>query len=339
MAALVACALAAFVTASPVHAAQTDAGAGMSKAWPWPLIGEIATAYRNGSDPYAAGQHRGVDIAAPVGTPARAVASGTIVFSGKLPDGGNTVTLRTADGEHLVSYLHLLERAVRRGASVSVGETLGTVGMTGKRSIEPSHLHLGVRIAATRQYVDPMGLLGEPALAAPLAVAPRAEQQISKPERAESRAVKVVPLEADVEARSSSPTEVPAIAPLEARSNSATAAKAPHASTGDRADSGTIQAPAPVEIDEASTARATTQGQAPERRSAPASVVAPTSAGTEVPVRAVLFSLAALAFAALFINRRPRRTPESSQPPAGDTALQHPTAEVVELSAAAVRSR
>ena len=37
-------------------------------AWIWPVRGEVITPYRNGSDPYAAGQHRGIDIAAAVGT-------------------------------------------------------------------------------------------------------------------------------------------------------------------------------------------------------------------------------------------------------------------------------
>ncbi len=34
-------------------------------AWTWPVSGEVITPYRNGTDPYASGQHRGIDIAAP----------------------------------------------------------------------------------------------------------------------------------------------------------------------------------------------------------------------------------------------------------------------------------
>src|SRR5436190_756585 len=37
--------------------------------WIWPVRGEVITPYRNGADPYAAGQHRGIDIAAPVAAP------------------------------------------------------------------------------------------------------------------------------------------------------------------------------------------------------------------------------------------------------------------------------
>ena len=41
-------------------------------AWVWPVTGEVITPYRNGTDPYATGQHRGIDIAAPVGAEVRA---------------------------------------------------------------------------------------------------------------------------------------------------------------------------------------------------------------------------------------------------------------------------
>src|SRR3954470_15495817 len=52
--------------------AQADA------AWVWPVSGEVITPYRNGTDPYANGQHRGIDIAAPFGTPVVAAAGGDV---------------------------------------------------------------------------------------------------------------------------------------------------------------------------------------------------------------------------------------------------------------------
>lgn len=323
--------------ASPAHAAQTTSG----ERWPWPLIGEIATAYRNGSDPYAAGQHRGVDIAAPVGTPARAVASGTVAFSGKLPDGGNAVTVRTADGKYLISFLHLHERSVRRGADVSVGDALGSVGTTGRRSIEQAHLHLGVRMAATRKYVDPMGLLGEPIVVAPGAAPPKAEQPAQRTERAEPRSIRIVPLEVNIEGRSTSPAEARANAPLatgrKQESNADSRVSAEH-----RSASPTLRAPAPVEIDDASSHRSAKTRepvQLPARTIATPREVATATGERAVPIRAILLSLAALAFATLLINRRPRGAPDSAEPPAAEAAANQPPAELFELSEARVRGR
>lgn len=160
-------------TPSKGAAAATSAG-----AWPWPLLGEVITPYRNGSDPYAAGQHRGIDIAAPTGTSVRAIVDGRVSFSGRLPDGGQTVTVRTAD--HLVSSLHLGSRSVRRGDSVVRGQQLGSVGATGKRSAEAPHLHLSVRTAADRRYVDPMSLLGPRRVADPPPEKPAALEPVEK---------------------------------------------------------------------------------------------------------------------------------------------------------------
>jgi murein DD-endopeptidase MepM/ murein hydrolase activator NlpD len=135
-------------------------------AWTWPLNGEVVTAYRNGDDPYAAGQHRGIDIEGRVGAPVVAAASGLVRFAGTAGSSGSTVSVRSEDGRFDVSYLHLGSIAVRPGARVASGEAIGTVGTTGIRSLERPHLHFGVRAAASRHaYVDPLTLL--PPVAAP----------------------------------------------------------------------------------------------------------------------------------------------------------------------------
>ena len=68
--------------------------------WSWPVRGPVITAYQNGDDPYAAGQHRGIDISAPVGAPVVAAAPGTIVFAGAVGSSGLTVGERTDDGRY-----------------------------------------------------------------------------------------------------------------------------------------------------------------------------------------------------------------------------------------------
>ena len=56
--------------------------------WAWPLRGQVITTYRNGDDPYAGGQHRGIDIAGPVGAEVVAAAGGEVRFAGTAGSSG-----------------------------------------------------------------------------------------------------------------------------------------------------------------------------------------------------------------------------------------------------------
>ena len=128
--------------------------------WLWPLDGDVITPYRNGDDPYAAAQHRGIDIAGPVGARVVAASGGDVRFAGTAGSSGLTVSIRTTDGRFDTSYLHLSSISVREGQSVSAGEPVGAVGTTGSRSASEPHLHFGVREAGTRHaYRDPLELL------------------------------------------------------------------------------------------------------------------------------------------------------------------------------------
>jgi hypothetical protein len=130
--------------------------------WVWPVTGDVITPYRNGTDPYATGQHRGIDIAAPVGAPVVAAAGGAVRFAGTAGSSGLTIGIRTTDG-YDTSYLHLSSLAVRAGAQVSAGERIGAVGTTGLPSATAPHLHFGVRDAGTRHdYHDPLAFLPPP---------------------------------------------------------------------------------------------------------------------------------------------------------------------------------
>jgi hypothetical protein len=131
--------------------------------WTWPVRGPVITAYRNGSDPYAAGQHRGIDIGAPTGTRVVAAVGGTVTFSGVVGSSGLTVAERTADGRFDLSYLHLSSVAVHRGDSLPAGAVIGAVGTSGRRSAAAPHLHFGVREAGRRTaYRDPLDFLAPP---------------------------------------------------------------------------------------------------------------------------------------------------------------------------------
>jgi hypothetical protein len=125
--------------------------------------GEVVSVFRTGPSPYAAGQHRGIDIEAAAGTPVVAASAGTVRFAGVAGSSGLTVSLRTADGRFDTSYLHLSAMAVRAGDTVTQGGTIGAVGSTGRPSAPTPHLHLGVRDAGTRHgYRDPLAFLPPP---------------------------------------------------------------------------------------------------------------------------------------------------------------------------------
>jgi hypothetical protein len=142
--------------------------AGAVQGWRWPVAGPVLTQYRNGDDPYAGGQHRGIDIGAPASARVVAAAGGTVTLAGVAGDSGLTIGVRTADGRYDTSYLHLGSLAVRRGDVVAAGDSLGTVGTTGGRSVAQPHLHFGVRDAGDRHgYRDPLALLPPPAAEPP----------------------------------------------------------------------------------------------------------------------------------------------------------------------------
>jgi len=96
--------------------------------------------------------HLGIDIAAPSGTPVRAIAAGTVVWAGwKNNGGGNVVVISHPDGM-ISTYNHNRGVAVRVGQRVSQGETIAWVGMTGWATGP----HLDFRIEMERRFVDPL---------------------------------------------------------------------------------------------------------------------------------------------------------------------------------------
>lgn len=96
------------------------------------------------------GNHRGIDLAAPYGTPVAATADGVVAHSGWLGSYGIIVVLRHGSGIE-TRYAHLSAVAVTPGTTVRQGQVIGYVGSTG-RSTGP-HLHYEIRRGD--QAIDP----------------------------------------------------------------------------------------------------------------------------------------------------------------------------------------
>src|SRR5918994_5203479 len=155
------------------------AAAPAAHAWIWPAAGPVLRPFSLGPNPYAGGQHRGIDIAAELGSPVLAPAAGTVSFVGSVPGGGRAVTIQTADG-YAVTLLQLGSTSVLRGSVVDEGTVVGVVGESADAVTSAPHVHLGIRVAADPDgYVDPLGLL--PALSPPTVAAPPALVPESQP--------------------------------------------------------------------------------------------------------------------------------------------------------------
>ena len=89
--------------------------------------------------------HRGVDYAAPIGTPVRAAGDGRVRFVGRQGGYGNVIELEHGSGVVTV-YGHLSRFAsqLRRGQRVELGKVIGYVGKTGLAT--GPHLHYEYRI-------------------------------------------------------------------------------------------------------------------------------------------------------------------------------------------------
>jgi murein DD-endopeptidase MepM/ murein hydrolase activator NlpD len=100
--------------------------------------------------------HKGIDIAAAVGTPIVAVAPGVVVTAGWNDGGyGNLVEIQHADGS-LTLYAHNSRILVRKGELVEQGQMIAEMGSTG-HSTGP-HCHFEFHPAGSAA-VNPLAYL------------------------------------------------------------------------------------------------------------------------------------------------------------------------------------
>jgi len=145
-----------------------------AEGYVWPLVDARITTYfapARGGSMVLAGQtiHNGLDIARPCWTPIRAAHDGTVRYAGrradpylgfsgsvqpyydelarrKLSNRALPIIIVVDDGNGLLSvYAHLIKTSVKKGATVTAGETIGYEGATGNAT--GCHLHYSLMVA------------------------------------------------------------------------------------------------------------------------------------------------------------------------------------------------
>jgi murein DD-endopeptidase MepM/ murein hydrolase activator NlpD len=121
----------------------------------WPVNGPITSPYGprclpNGDCSF----HPGIDIGVPSGTPIKAAAAGTVIYSGWMDGYGNLVVIDHGSGL-ATAYAHQSSIVAGNGASVSQGQVIGYSGCTGY-CFGP-HLHFEVRVNG--EPVNPLNYL------------------------------------------------------------------------------------------------------------------------------------------------------------------------------------
>ncbi|MBJ6987004.1 MULTISPECIES: M23 family metallopeptidase [unclassified Devosia] len=137
--------------AAPIQQAalpQAEPVASGNDKFRWPVSGRIIT-------DFAASRGTGINIDVPEGSAVKAAENGTVIYVGSGVEGyGNLILVRHPNG-FVSAYAHLKGMNVDKGATVTRGDTIGTVGSTG--SVSKPQLHFELRKGATP--VDPVPLL------------------------------------------------------------------------------------------------------------------------------------------------------------------------------------
>ncbi len=119
--------------------------------------------------------HKGVDYAAPAGTPVHAIGDGYVRFAGWKGGYGRLIVIRHTNREHSTAYAHLrrFARGIRKGVRVHQGQVIGYVGMSGLAT--GPHLHFEFRIR--NRPVNPLSIRSRPARPVPASEMARFREQ------------------------------------------------------------------------------------------------------------------------------------------------------------------
>ena len=122
--------------------------------WTKPVDGAVVDPFRAPANPYGPG-NRGIDLAAPPGTPVRAAGAGVVSFAG--PVGGTLHVVVAHAGGLRTTYSFLSDVGVRAASRVARGQVVGSTGGGGPGQ-PAGAVHFGLRLGD--RYVDPSVLFG-----------------------------------------------------------------------------------------------------------------------------------------------------------------------------------
>jgi murein DD-endopeptidase MepM/ murein hydrolase activator NlpD len=110
----------------------------------WPVSGRITSTFGGRKSPGGIGStnHKGIDIAAPKGTPVYAADGGTVIYAGWMSGYGYLVQIDHGNG-YVTYYGHNSSLTVSVGAKVYKGQQIARVGSTGNST--GNHCHFEVR--------------------------------------------------------------------------------------------------------------------------------------------------------------------------------------------------
>ena len=117
-----------------------------SSKFSWPVRGKILSHYGAKSGGLF---NDGINISAARGTAVKAAENGVVAYAGNEVKGMGNLVIIQHSGGWMTVYAHMDSMAVRRGARVSVGQKIGTVGATGK--VDKPQLHFEIR-KGTKAY-------------------------------------------------------------------------------------------------------------------------------------------------------------------------------------------
>lgn len=124
----------------------------------WPVHrGWISSSYGRRVDPISGKMawHTGIDFAGRHGSDVIAVAAGIVVHAGPRPGYGNLVEIDHGDG-FLTRYAHHHQLRVKTGDIVKRGDTVGSLGATGRTT--GSHVH--IEVLKNGRHLDPSTYVG-----------------------------------------------------------------------------------------------------------------------------------------------------------------------------------